>query len=631
MPPVPFGLDLSRPVLLVRSLGAEQRPFRFSDGQSPTCALILPLVEIDEREAAAQLGIPAASLAVVNQDDFDVFQLAEELAPHIIRLVDGAAAAQPLWRHCANDLYTYHFKDQYFLLRLVELLVDRWRPERIGIAGGFRGPYRSPERPAVGFHYDQAEASTWLIESLLRETATPFEHVSTPQPPRPWWSRTLRRAAFAGVKNLKLAKRVLKARRSPVPIAEVVWVHRGPSEVGTMKPIIAEARNLGLTEIHLQDDVLHAEGTAPALEKEGMAFVPVGAMKGFGGFLRSVADRAKAGAPRIGPSWRLPDGLPASLRVQFSPEVVRELVPRLGDSFLHQALLAQELGALLRACGAKAAVTASMVDNMGPSMAWAAAKEGAAVIAIQNALQNPERYPLMGWADSYCVQSSRLRLMQIEAGCPPDRIEATGLAHLQVKADLERVHSDAPSRLCVTTQPLLHGQNIALLEAAERLCRRHSLELLIKLHPREDPALYAGIPERLSQQGVKVVLEHKSDTAAALARSSLMFSRVSTTVLMAISAGTPAMVYLPPDFRHWKIDYLSHPVTTACQSFEELEEAADKALEDYPAFIERYRALRLEFVDQSSRTDSPDSPALAAAKVVLRHARRGGIPKPSAS
>lgn len=595
--------------------------------------VIFPGVELDRKRIQQQLHVPTYLLADLADGTVDYLSLSREISPVINEFFDEILPRDlpPEYGDCRNDIYSYHLRTQYYGLRLLEEFARRYRPGKVILNTVPYRKYWSPERPARRFLHAPERAEALLVRRLCEAMGLPVETPCSGPEGRLVFAaqRGVRKAAIVAYKVARVLQKARAAKAHEVSLARpqtnhtgVAFILRGASEVATVEPVIRALESIENTTVTLiRDELLLTPGVKQQLESRGLTYVSIGSKLGVWGVLKAFLKASFRPRMRI---RRVPSasGGPTALAVVANSwDIWCDMAERAAESYGEQLWFEQELTGLCGQIRPSAIVTCSMVDLWGPTIARVGRSSGARVIAIQNATHLPETFPQMGWADLYCVQSTSLRERMVRAGFPPNRITATGLPHLSTENVPENWRRDQTERPCVlvTTQPHLHLENTEMVRATALACKAAGASLRVKLHPREVEANYKGLMDEILKFLPEAELTHGDSVEQAMTGVALLVSRMSTTILRAITMGVPAIAYAPAEYRHLRIDYLEHPVTYTVREFDDLTAALIRILGDYSAYYNVYVHRRSDFLEREAFINA-GSPTTNIVSVILGHA-----------
>lgn len=570
----------------------------------PDLILIGVGVSLAEEYVTASTGIPAQNLNRFT-DRGGVAPASRTVAEYVRRFLASARSTLPFEAVASqNDLYQYHLRLQYYGLRALEAALEALHPTELLLATPPYRRYWSPVRPAAGaFHAEQRTTATLAVKlCAAMGVSTGFLGGAGWRRHLPVWpQQTVRRLAIGSFKVLQfLAKQRAVGRPRGAPGADggIVMVVRTDSEVLSAHPITLALRERGIGVEYVRDEILSSKSTAARLDALGEPSTAIGASTGWSGLVKAWFQRAR----RVNLNVNFAAGdtpRHAADAVLGQPDIWRSMRRRLLDFAFDQRHFAIDLAAYLQARRARGVVTFAHVDQWGPVIAHAAYAEGLPCLAVQNAVQDPEEYPRLYWADEYCVESTYLRDQLVALGYPSERIHATGLPRFvnDLPATLQSADERQSHRtIVVLTQPMYEEYFETILRVAGAFAARHGWQVCVKLHPRQAANSYAGLIAELSAQA-QFRVEQQMPLEQVLAATSIVVSVVSSAMLNAIFQGVPTVSLLPVEERHLDLAYTCHPSVVTVQSGPALAASLDELADDFPARFAVFLHERLRYLD----------------------------------
>ncbi|MFC1927493.1 UDP-N-acetylglucosamine 2-epimerase [Chloroflexota bacterium] len=153
-------------------------------------------------------------------------------------------------------------------------------------------------------------------------------------------------------------------------------------------------------------------------------------------------------------------------------------------------------------------------------------------------------------ADKKAVMGENMKNLYIECGVEPDRIAVTGAANFDVLFNRDR-EKDRQALLVSSIDSnkkiiLFTTQHIAFPETQRMLIgvinavsRMNDVQLIVKVHPREDIMNYKALAEEFHEIGLHVVRD--IDLYALINNCELLITKYSTTALEAIMLDKPVI------------------------------------------------------------------------------------------
>lgn len=582
-------------------------------------ALIMPAVKLPEATVSRILGCTASN---VNRFmPYGAVAPASRITARHIRAFLDTSHSLPLEAVASqNDLYQYHLRLQFYGVEALEKALCDLRPDVLVIATPPYRRYWSPMRPAVGKLHLETRTTAWLAAKLAGEMAIDCEYVGPTKLRRllpVWPQQIVRRILLEGFRALKLMQKCASAQREAVPEVDrgaIAMVVRTDSEVLSAHPAALALRARGWPVSFVHDEILSSQTTLDRLKALGETSTPIGKMGGWSSLARAFATYPR----RVAASPHFADAqIPASVaeKILRSPQIWKSMARRLLDFAVDQRHFYLELSRYTDRNACRALVTFAHVDQWGPVVAGVANDANIPCIAIQNAVQDPEEYPRLCWADQYCIESSYLRRRLIDLGYPADRLAATGLPRFMntLPAAIQPAETRQAHRtIVILTQPLYEQYFEDLIRRSAAFAGQLDWTLIIKLHPREMRDAYAQLADELASTAT-IRVEQQTPLEEILDATSLVVSVVSSAMLNAIFSGIPTIAFLPIEENHLDLIYTSHPVTTTTRSQAEFESALTNFGERYAKHFALFQENRLNYLSTYAVIEPSDD---ATANVV---------------
>jgi UDP-N-acetylglucosamine 2-epimerase len=226
-------------------------------------------------------------------------------------------------------------------------------------------------------------------------------------------------------------------------------------------------------------------------------------------------------------------------------------------------------------------------------------------LACSNALDTGNARSLMRHlqADKIAAMGKRIKDIYIASGLERDRIVVTGVAHFDhlFNRDKERdsqvllgCNVALNKRIIVFTT-----DNISVSETEQMLngvinavLKIEDIQLVIKVHPREEIAIYQAVAEKYHDSRIIVVKD--VDLYALISNCELLITKYSTTALEAMMSDKPVVTINlsgEPD----PVPYATEGAAIGVYHYQDIEPAILKALYDEET-RSRLKAGRDEFV-----------------------------------
>lgn len=191
-------------------------------------------------------------------------------------------------------------------------------------------------------------------------------------------------------------------------------------------------------------------------------------------------------------------------------------------------------------------------------------------------------------ADKKAVMGEIIKNLYIESGVEPERIVVTGAAHFDQlfsrnKEQDKQVLAEGgidPNRKTI----LFTTENITFSETKEMLTgvisavlEMNDVQLVIKVHPREDVGPYQEMAERYHDSRIHVVKD--TDLYALISSCELLVTKFSTTALEAMMVDKP-VVTINLSGQSTPVPYAEEGAALGVYRYEDMDQAILKALHD---------------------------------------------------
>jgi glycosyltransferase involved in cell wall biosynthesis len=192
------------------------------------------------------------------------------------------------------------------------------------------------------------------------------------------------------------------------------------------------------------------------------------------------------------------------------------------------------------------------------------------------------------YADKKAAMGEIIKNLYIESGVDPERIVITGVAHFdqlfnrnkeQDKQVLAKSGIDPNEKTILFTT-----DNITLSETKEMLTgvisavlKMNDVQLVIKVHPREDAEPYQEIAKKYRDSSIHVVKD--TDLYALISNCELLVTKFSTTALEAMMVDKP-VVTINLSGQPTPVPYAEEGAALGVFRHEDIEQAIQKALYD---------------------------------------------------
>lgn len=206
-------------------------------------------------------------------------------------------------------------------------------------------------------------------------------------------------------------------------------------------------------------------------------------------------------------------------------------------------------------------------------------------------------------ADKLAAMGEVIKNIYVESGVEPERIVATGIAHydLLFKRDGEQDKQvllgcgvDLSKKFVLfTTDNIAFSETEKMLTGViETILKMKDFQLVVKVHPAEDIALYQRMAEKYDSSKICVVKD--VDLYALITNCELLITKYSACGLEAMMADKPVVtINLPGQLT--PVPYAEEGAALGVYHYEDIEPAILKALYDEETRI-RFKAGRDRFV-----------------------------------
>jgi len=206
-------------------------------------------------------------------------------------------------------------------------------------------------------------------------------------------------------------------------------------------------------------------------------------------------------------------------------------------------------------------------------------------------------------ADKKAAMGEIIRNLYIESGVEPDRIVVTGAANFDLlfnrdkekdKLALLACNIDPNKRIILfTTQRMAFSETKRMLIGViNAVSKMNDVQLIIKVHPREDMINYEALAEEFHEIRLHVVKD--IDLYALINNCELLITKYSTTALEAIILDKP-VVTINLSGQSTPVPYAEEGAALGVCTYEDIEQAILKALHDEET-RNRLKAGRDKFV-----------------------------------
>ena len=191
-------------------------------------------------------------------------------------------------------------------------------------------------------------------------------------------------------------------------------------------------------------------------------------------------------------------------------------------------------------------------------------------------------------ADKKAAMGEIIRNLYIESGVEPDRIVVTGAANFDLLFNRDK-EKDKQALLASNIDPnktiiLFATQHIAFSETERMLIgvvnavsKMNDVQLIVKVHPREDMTNYKAVAEEFHEIGLHVVKD--IDLYALINNCELLITKYSTTALEAIILDKPVVTINLSD-EPTTVPYAEEGAALGVYRHEDIEQAILKVLYD---------------------------------------------------
>jgi hypothetical protein len=259
------------------------------------------------------------------------------------------------------------------------------------------------------------------------------------------------------------------------------------------------------------------------------------------------------------------------------PELCREAVA--GIVFLERLMVEVRpvIVCVMPQSGLLQQLAFSMTRKRGiPVLACSAAWETNTTVAFRTHLH----------ADRLAASGDKMRKIYLDSGLEPQRVVAAGLAHFDRLFERDRPHDrqiligcgidpDKPYLVLATGLITEEDEEEMLVGVIEAVLKIRDMQLVVKVHPREQVEPYQAIVDRYNSPGLHVVKD--VDLYALLGDCKILITRFSTVALEAMMIDKPVVIVnisrvsLP-------VPYVEEGAAVGVYKFEDIEPAILKVL-----------------------------------------------------
>jgi glycosyltransferase involved in cell wall biosynthesis len=191
-------------------------------------------------------------------------------------------------------------------------------------------------------------------------------------------------------------------------------------------------------------------------------------------------------------------------------------------------------------------------------------------------------------ADKKAAMGEIIKNLYIESGVEPERIVVTGAAHFdqlfnrneeQDRQILAKGGIDPDKKtILFTTENIPFGETKEMLTGViSAVLKMNDVQLVIKVHPREDVEPYQEIAEKYRDPRIHVVKD--TDLYALISSCGLLITKFSTTALEAMMVDKPVVI-INLSGQPTPVPYAEEGAALGAYRYEDIEQAILKALYD---------------------------------------------------
>ncbi len=208
-------------------------------------------------------------------------------------------------------------------------------------------------------------------------------------------------------------------------------------------------------------------------------------------------------------------------------------------------------------------------------------------------------------ADKKAVMGEIIRNLYVQSGVEPERIVVTGVAHFDQLFDRNKEQDKqvlAKGGLDPNKKTILFTPNPNIITSGETkemltgvisaVLKMNDVQLVIKVHPRENAEPYQEMAEKYRDSRIHVVKD--TDLYALISSCELLITKYSTTALEAMMIDKP-VVTINLSGQPTPVPYAEEGAALGVYRYEDIEQAILKALDDEET-RNRLKAGRDKFV-----------------------------------
>ncbi|MDP3559140.1 MAG: hypothetical protein Q8R79_02145 [Legionellaceae bacterium] len=598
--------------------------------------LIPPGTPISETDVTRITEIPAYNLNR-SMPLSAISSISKKLAPHIRNFINSFSNLPIVAIATQNDVYQYHLRLQYYFLVSLECFLKTLNePFEVVIPCRPYPFYWSPMRPEQKLLHSIPRLYAYLAIRLIEDCGGKVIYKGHIFPTYRilnlksfYFRAVLRKVGVTSVRYYQLVKKILKATQvlnrisNPEEKSCIGVIVRTDSEVISASFLIAELKSHDIDFVIIHDELISSQTTKSRLKLCKLSFISIGSMHGILGFLKALymAPR-KIRYSQFSP---LKSKTKADEILLSSEQVWKSMSKRLLDFSVDQTHFAIELTTIIKKHKLSKLITFAYVDQWGRVIQKIGANFGIPTIAVQNAVQDPEEYPCLDWSDHYCVESQWLKRKLIEMGYCQGRITATGLPHFISKYPKELpLWNDRFNKktLIILTQPIYQSYFQSIIAMAGDICTNLHLDLIIKLHPRQNGNPYIKTINQLNKSiRLRICKEESLDSL--LNASSFAISVVSASLIRAIFLGVPTFSLLPIEEQYLNLPYMEHSVVSVSSSIQELRDSIMFFINNFEESYKQYGNYRKDYLLKHAVFEPTDNSQKNIINVILNTELRG--------
>lgn len=543
--------------------------------------------------------------------------MSRRLSAGLVQWAETCLPDDPIYRDPLNEIFSVHLREQFDMIERLRLLLAESRPGRVELEGKPAIRYFSPERPNEERGFRESHVRLFLAGEVAREAGIPVSQRGSWSPGLSLMVRGLLFRAYKALRLLQKARRAGAASAVAPERADALFLVRGAAAARNAIPIVEQLAREGLSCRVIHDDLIHQDAGLAILKSAGLNPVATGRHRGTWGALRAITV-ATLKRPRR-KRWEMRSNDP-TLELLRQVGAFEEMSRRVADTDFQETWFAAEFRAEIRDCQARVILSNSIFDQWGVLSARLAHEAGLKYVLMHKVLYSPIRYPHIGWCDAFCVANRAFADRMREVGWPVSCIRATGMPGLTPEPGPQDPQALGDG-ICVTTQPVAQGENVILIRAAAKASATHGLPVCLKLHPREPKDRYVALAQDLKSEfpSAKITIYQTEPLEEVYAKSQILLSRSSTTVLTALIYGLPILALRSMTINTYGLDFLEHPATEVVEDADSLERQLETWITDRDARLQKFRSDRADYLAQVSATEFKVPPLEAIAEVVEEH------------